>query len=161
MSGAQYATANFRTIAAGTPYWVGRENVADLVEALRELGQRADHNGHRETFGLTRRERQIVTAILEGCANKDMAKGLCLSEQTIKHHLTKIFAKLGVTNRLELAFFAASHNLGTDGRAGGNTFVARQRGARKIAWHVCASIAAPKGHCEIPPTRYAISLRRR
>jgi len=41
-----------------------------------------------------------------------MARALSRSEVTIRHHLTGIFRKLGVRNRMELATFAVSHNLG-------------------------------------------------
>ena len=55
---------------------------------------------------LTSRELQIVSAIIEGETNKAIAQRLGLSENTVKHHLTHIFDKLGVSSRLELAVFA-------------------------------------------------------
>jgi DNA-binding NarL/FixJ family response regulator len=60
---------------------------------------------------LTRRELEIVAAIVEGCTNRDIAQKFSLSEDTVKHHLTHIFDKLGVSNRLELAMFAVNHRL--------------------------------------------------
>jgi DNA-binding NarL/FixJ family response regulator len=54
----------------------------------------------------TPRERQIISAIIVGCANKEIASRLSLSEDTVKHHLSHIFAKAGVSNRLELAIWS-------------------------------------------------------
>jgi two-component system, NarL family, nitrate/nitrite response regulator NarL len=100
---------SIRTVVDGQ-YWVGREEVSDLVAALRGLlPTGADE--HPRSFGLTRRELEIVAAIVEGCTNRDIAQKFSLSEDTVKHHLTHIFDKLGVSNRLELAMFAVNHRL--------------------------------------------------
>jgi len=61
--------------------------------------------------GLTARELEVVNLITEGCTNKDIAKSFGISEETVKRHLTNIFNKLGVGNRLELALFALNHSL--------------------------------------------------
>ena len=45
--------------------------------------------------------------VAAGCSNKEIARQCAISEQTIKHHLTRIFDKIGVSNRLELAMVAA------------------------------------------------------
>ena len=91
-------------------YWVGREQVGDLVHALRAV--RANGAEPREkSFGLTRRELEIVAAIVSGCSNREIATKFTLSEDTVKHHLTHIFDKLGVSNRLELAMFAVNRGL--------------------------------------------------
>ncbi len=99
-----------RAVMAGQ-YWVGRESVSDLVDALRDLTKGAEEEGKRRTFGLTPREREIVSAIVAGYTNKDIAQQFSISEQTVKHHLSNIFDKLGVSNRLELALFAVHHQL--------------------------------------------------
>ncbi len=52
-----------------------------------------------------------MNLITEGCTNKDIAKTFGISEETVKRHLTNIFNKLGVGNRLELALFALNHSL--------------------------------------------------
>ena len=53
----------------------------------------------------------MIAAILAGFTNIDIAARFGISEKTVKHHLTNIFDKLGVSNRLELALFALHHNL--------------------------------------------------
>lgn len=96
-----------RTVLAGQ-YWVGREGVATLAEALREL--RAQDTRTRP-FGLTQRELGIVELITASYRNKEIAEKFSISDQTVKHHLTNIFNKVGVSTRLELALFAVNHGL--------------------------------------------------
>jgi DNA-binding CsgD family transcriptional regulator len=64
-------------------------------------------------FGLTSREMQVIALIVAGYTNKDLARELGISENTAKHHLTNIFDKLGVSNRLELVLYAVDHGLVT------------------------------------------------
>ena len=92
-------------------YWVGRESVSDLLLALQSLGPAPERRGALPAFSLTPRELQVVGLILAAAGNKKIAETLAISEKTVKHHLTNIFEKLGVSNRLELALFAAQHNL--------------------------------------------------
>ncbi len=92
-------------------YWIGHERVSDLVKALRELMPRALDTAKKKTFGLTRRELEVVTQIIFGYTNKDIAQELKITEETVKRHLTNIFDKLGVSNRLELALFAVKHQI--------------------------------------------------
>ena len=94
-------------------YWIGKEKVSDLVEAVHSLLPRAAARPASKSFGLTPRELEIVAAIVAGYTNKDIAQLFSITENTVKHHLTKIFDKLGVSNRLELALFAAEHQLKT------------------------------------------------
>jgi two-component system nitrate/nitrite response regulator NarL len=70
-------------------------------------GQRVVHGD----FGLTPREKEIVSAAVAGYTNKEIAKQFSIREQTVKNHLTNIFDKIGVFNRLELAIFALHHGL--------------------------------------------------
>jgi DNA-binding NarL/FixJ family response regulator len=55
---------------------------------------------------LSRREKQIVDALLAGCTNKEIAQQLGVSDQTIKNQLTTLYKKAGVSSRLELVLFA-------------------------------------------------------
>lgn len=91
-------------------YWVGRESVSDLVMALRSVVP-PDGVPRVPDFGLTRREMEIVTLVVAGYSNPDIAQRCSISEQTVKHHVSNIFDKLGVSNRLELALFAVNHRL--------------------------------------------------
>jgi two-component system, NarL family, nitrate/nitrite response regulator NarL len=100
---------SIRTVATGG-YWIGRETVSDLVQAL---AQSEIAGGVRESHkcGLTPRELEMLALIVSGYANKDIAQKCSVSEDTVKHHLTNIFDKTGVSNRLELALFAIHHRL--------------------------------------------------
>lgn len=98
------------TVMAGR-YWIGREKVSDLMCTLHSLLPPSTARPARKSFGLTHRELQIVAAVLAGYTNKDMAERFSISEHTVKHHLTNIFDKLGVSNRLELLLFALENQL--------------------------------------------------
>jgi two-component system, NarL family, nitrate/nitrite response regulator NarL len=60
---------------------------------------------------LTEREREVITLVGEGLRNKHIAERLYISEATVRHHLTAIFAKLDVSDRFELAIYAYQHDL--------------------------------------------------
>jgi len=104
-STSELLTKCIRQVSRGE-YWVGRESVGDLVEALRNPGRSDEQPG-----GLTPREREIVALIVTGASNKDIAWRLGLNEQTVKNHLRKIFDKLHVANRVELALTAVEQRL--------------------------------------------------
>ena len=91
--------------------WVDRGVVADLVQTLRQGTTAIRQPGSDDYFGLTERQREIVAAVVDGFTNRDIARHFSISEQTVKHHLTSIFEKVGVDNRLELALFAMNHDL--------------------------------------------------
>jgi len=92
-------------------YWVGQESVSDLINALRHMTPPTGASAASPDFGLTSREKQVIALIGAGYTNKDLAQELGISEHTVKHHLTNIFDKLGVSNRLELVLYAIDHGL--------------------------------------------------
>ncbi len=96
-----------RTVMAGQ-YWIGREAVGDIVDFMRTnpSGEKPVRN-----YGLTKREMDILNTIVAGLSNKEIARKFSLSEDTVKHHLTNIFDKVGVASRLELALFAINNRL--------------------------------------------------
>ena len=101
---------SLRAVLSGD-YWIGGKRVVNLLTALHDLMQKAASQPERKTYGLTPRELEVVTCIVEGCSNKDIAKQYTISEETVKRHLSNIFDKTGVSTRLELALFAISHKL--------------------------------------------------
>jgi two-component system nitrate/nitrite response regulator NarL len=101
---------SIRAVMAGQ-YWVGRGCVGELIDKMRERNAPPAPEPIRPTFGLTARELEIVSTVVGGYANTDIAHKYSISVKTVKHHLTNIFDKLGVANRLELALFAVQHRL--------------------------------------------------
>jgi two-component system nitrate/nitrite response regulator NarL len=86
-------------------FWVGHEAVTSLVDYLRGL-KRGTGGAVPRSPEFTPRETEIISAIVTGSANKEIAIKLSLSEDTVKHHLSNIFDKAGVSNRLELAIWS-------------------------------------------------------
>ena len=99
-----------RSVVAGQ-YWVGRDVVTDIVRHLRERAAAAARRRPSPAERLTAREREIIAAVAAGDSNREVAQRLSLAEDTVKHHISNIFDKLGVSNRAELAAYAASHGL--------------------------------------------------
>ncbi len=60
---------------------------------------------------LTKREREIIRLVAEGLKNKEIAERLYISSSTVRHHLSAIFAKLEVADRLKLIVFAFRNGL--------------------------------------------------
>jgi two-component system nitrate/nitrite response regulator NarL len=92
-------------------YWLGQTLVTDLVEMVRPLIQSSRGAGGKLAFGLTSREREVLSMVVAGHSNKEIAHRCAVSEETIKHHLTRIFDKVGASNRLELAMVATHRGL--------------------------------------------------
>jgi two-component system, NarL family, nitrate/nitrite response regulator NarL len=91
-------------------YWISQTLLTHLVETVRPLLQSRDLPAVGATTGkLTRRERQVLNLVIAGCSNKEIAQQCAVSEQTVKHHLTRMFDKVGASNRLELAMVATQH----------------------------------------------------
>jgi DNA-binding NarL/FixJ family response regulator len=91
-------------------HWLGQSLVADLMELVRS-GVTAGSRAPRQPFGLTRREREVLSLVAAGYGNREIAETCAVSEETIKHHLTRMFDKVGATNRIELARVATQAGL--------------------------------------------------
>lgn len=92
-------------------YWIGQKLVTDLVETVRPLIQSAHERGPILPWNLTARERQVLALVAAAHPNKEIARRFNVSEETVKHHLTRLFAKVGAANRLELAMIATQHGI--------------------------------------------------
>jgi DNA-binding NarL/FixJ family response regulator len=106
----EFVIKGVRAIVAGE-YWIGRDCFADVLQYTKRLLSGINGEPPSQPFGLTAREMEVVQAIVSGQCNKDIAEKLEITEATVKHHLTNIFDKLGVSNRLELALAALHHKL--------------------------------------------------
>ena len=62
-----------------------------------------------EVSQLTKREIEIVALICNGYRNKEIMKGLSLTDHSVKKHLTSLYKKAGVADRLRLALYAIKH----------------------------------------------------
>ena len=82
--------------------WVPKTKVA----AAKEGGESS-----RPVDTLTRREKSIIACLVQGWRNREIARTLGISEQTVKNHLRAIYDKVGVSDRLELALYAIHQNL--------------------------------------------------
>ena len=88
-------------------HWIGVESVNALIGGIR-----APAGGG--SLSLTPREVDIVRRVARGASNKDIASDLAMGEQTVKNHLRRIFRKLNVANRVELALLAVEQQIGAD-----------------------------------------------
>jgi two-component system, NarL family, nitrate/nitrite response regulator NarL len=90
----------------GGHYWLDGQLLASVPERpAKEVPRPA------RKFRLTQREMQVVAAVADGETNKGIAVRFRVSEDTVKHHLSSVFDKVGVSSRLELAVFAFTHGL--------------------------------------------------
>lgn len=76
-----------------------------LVRELRENEKR------KSEVRLTKREKDVLSLLVKGNSNKEMAEIMFISEKTVKNHLTSIFRKLGVKDRTHAAIFALKNRL--------------------------------------------------
>jgi DNA-binding NarL/FixJ family response regulator len=109
-SGVTVLVQCIRSVMSGK-YWFGEKEAASLQAALCQLQETVNLPLPRKTFQLTRRELEVVAKTVGGFSNREIAARLSISEDTVKHHLTHIFDKVGVYNRLELMLFAFHHGL--------------------------------------------------
>jgi DNA-binding NarL/FixJ family response regulator len=85
------------------------------VRNLFEGSGRAQEETREKPYqdaGLTRRESDVLQHLSQGQSNREIARGLFLSEKTIKAHLAAVFRKLGVTNRTQAAMAAVAMGIG-------------------------------------------------
>ncbi|HEY8184916.1 MAG TPA: response regulator transcription factor [Pyrinomonadaceae bacterium] len=91
--------------------WVDRATMGSVLHEMtrKNVIQRDPDQDKIKT--LTDREHQVIALIAEGLKNKQIATRLFISETTVTHHLSSIFSKLEVSDRLELVIYAFGHNL--------------------------------------------------
>jgi DNA-binding NarL/FixJ family response regulator len=89
--------------------WLDRSLLGGVLD---EMTKEADVDPEKARIAnLTERERAVIALIAEGLKNKQIGQRLFISETTVTHHLSSIFSKLGVSDRLELIIYALRHRL--------------------------------------------------
>lgn len=91
--------------------WLDRFTTSRIVSEISGKKRYQDSSNYQLTQTLTDREKGVLRAILdgEGQALRDIAEVLFISEYTLRNHLTAMYSKLGVKNRLDLYVFARDH----------------------------------------------------
>jgi DNA-binding NarL/FixJ family response regulator len=92
--------------------WLDTMLIADVLsEMTRPKFKQPTDPEEMKIASLTAREREVIELVGQGLKNQAIADRLCISEATVRHHLTSVFAKLGVDDRLQLAVYAFRHGL--------------------------------------------------
>jgi two-component system nitrate/nitrite response regulator NarL len=92
--------------------WIERSMIANLLNGLTNAQEKIAQDPETERIAqLSPRERQVIQLIGQGVRNIQIAESLCLSRSTVRHHLTTIYEKLGVSDRLELLIYAHRNRL--------------------------------------------------
>ena len=97
-----------RKVYAGEA-WIDCSMVAGIISTFSR-GSEPNPETERAAL-LSERERQVISSLGRGLKNKEIAEHLCISDTTVRHHLTAIFSKLQVADRLELLIFAYRNGL--------------------------------------------------
>ncbi|MGB8010454.1 MAG: response regulator transcription factor [Terriglobales bacterium] len=97
-----------RKVAQGEP-WLESRAVGWVMQAYRTQGVRPA--GARPKVSLTPKESLIVSCVTQGMKNKEIALRVGTTEQVVKNYLRKVYDKLGVADRLELALYCLNHRV--------------------------------------------------
>jgi DNA-binding NarL/FixJ family response regulator len=97
-----------RKVAAGEP-WLENQAIHWMMDAFR--GHNLRPSGARPKVQLTPKETLIVSCVTQGMKNKEIAVRVGTTEQVVKNYLRKVYDKLGVADRLELALYCLSHHV--------------------------------------------------
>jgi DNA-binding NarL/FixJ family response regulator len=113
-----------RKVAAGET-WLDKQGVNWVIEAYRT--QALQGTAPQRQLRLSEKEMMIISGVTQGMKNKDIAREVKTTEQVVKNYLRKIYDKLNVADRLELALYSMHHRLldgymfpGSDGRGEGD-----------------------------------------
>jgi DNA-binding NarL/FixJ family response regulator len=97
-----------RKVVAGET-WLDSQGIRWVMQAYRSQGSRP--TGSRPKVQLTPKETLIVSCVTQGMKNKEIALRVGTTEQVVKNYLRKVYDKLGVADRLELALYCLNHHV--------------------------------------------------
>jgi two-component system nitrate/nitrite response regulator NarL len=91
--------------------WIDRSMIGSVLNDVRSAQKEQPHAEGAKIGSLTPREREVISLVSQGLKNKIIGERLFISETTVTHHLSSIYAKLGVSDRLELVVYAFANQL--------------------------------------------------
>ena len=92
--------------------WIDRSMMGTVLSEMRSEANHEEADPEvSKISSLTPREREVIALVSEGLKNKLIAERLFISETTVTHHLSSIYSKLGVSDRLELVIYAFANEL--------------------------------------------------
>jgi len=97
-----------RKVAAGET-WLDNQGVNWVIDAYRTQAEQGITSKHQ--LRLSEKEMMIIGGVTQGLKNKDIAQEVGTTEQVVKNYLRKIYDKLGVSDRLELALYSMHRRL--------------------------------------------------
>jgi DNA-binding NarL/FixJ family response regulator len=89
--------------------WLDRMTMGNVMQEIAQ--EKKGDPDKAKIASLTEREREVVGLVGEGLKNKQIGERLFISETTVTHHLSSVFSKLEVSDRLELIIYAFRHGL--------------------------------------------------
>ncbi len=89
--------------------WINRKDIRGVISSIQAFFK------NLEKQGISKREREVIKYVAKGYTNREIAEALHISEQTVKCHLSRIYKKLGINNRLHLALYYLHSLLPTNG----------------------------------------------
>ena len=91
--------------------WLDRVTLGNLLQKLSSQHSESLDPRAQKISSLTEREREVIALIAEGLKNRQIAERLFISPTTVTHHLSSVYSKLGVSDRLELVIYAFANKL--------------------------------------------------
>jgi DNA-binding NarL/FixJ family response regulator len=104
----------------GGEIWLDSQTTAAVMwqfASPQEVSGKQRHGKGRDQGGLSEREREVADLAGQGYKNREMAKKMFISEQTVKNHLHNIFEKLGLSGRKELKLYTSHKKLHSTARS--------------------------------------------
>jgi DNA-binding NarL/FixJ family response regulator len=129
-----------RKVVAGET-WLDPQGVRWVMEAFRNQTNRPA--GSRPKVQLTPKETLIVSCVTQGMKNKEIALRVGTTEQVVKNYLRKVYDKLGVADRLELALYCLNHHVVDNAKVPPLPVPAENGAANAAAAGASASGASP------------------
>lgn len=129
-----------RKVAAGET-WLDKQGVNWVIEAYRT--QALQGTAPQRQLRLSQKEMMIISGVTQGMKNKDIAREVKTTEQVVKNYLRKIYDKLNVADRLELALYSMHHRL-LDGYVAPNAEDGKSQPASPVVEASSAPEAVPE-----------------